>query len=200
MKRRIQVSLLAIVCAPLLRDWHLRWGATAAEARSAMPGDELVPDAVVSTRAITIDAPPASVWPWLVQMGQDRAGFYSYDWLERLTGAGIRNADQIVPEWQNLAPGDLMRTYRYVRRFEPLGWIVERVEKDESLVVRSARGNWSWSLLLSTAGERTRLVVRTRARRQGLVGQIVNTVLLEPMHFVMEAGFLRGVRRRVERR
>lgn len=165
-----------------------------------MPGDELLPEAVVSTRAITIDASPSEVWPWLVQMGQDRAGFYSYDWLERMLGAGIHNADRIVPEWQNLAPGDLMRTYRYIRRFEPLGWIVERVDADEALVLRSVKGAWVWSLVLAGEGERTRLVVRTRARRRGGIGQVVDVLALEPMHFVMEFGVLRGIRSRAERR
>jgi hypothetical protein len=79
----------------------LRWGATDDEVAAALPGDELVPDPSFSaTRAITIAAPPADVWPWIVQMGYGRAGFYAYDWLDNL-GHG-RSADEIVPDLQRL--------------------------------------------------------------------------------------------------
>jgi hypothetical protein len=82
------------------RRWMDRWGSTAEERALPLAGDELVPDAEQHTHAITIDVPPEAVWPWLVQMGQGRAGFYSHDRLERLVGAAIRNAEKIHPEWQ----------------------------------------------------------------------------------------------------
>ena len=70
----------------LYRHWHLRWGATDDEVAAAMPGDELVPSSqFTATRALTIDAPPSDVWPWLTQVGIGRAGFYSYDWLDNHT-------------------------------------------------------------------------------------------------------------------
>src|SRR4051812_23088582 len=75
----------AAVYALLVRPWHLRWGATDEEAGEPLPGDDLRSDAnVVATHAITIDAPAADVWPWLVQIGRGRGGFYSYTWLENL--------------------------------------------------------------------------------------------------------------------
>jgi hypothetical protein len=164
-----------------------------------MPGDDIVAEAVTSTRAITIAAPASDVWPWLVQMGQDKAGFYSYDLLERLAGAGIHNSDKIVPEWQDLHPGDLMRTYRYIRRFEPLGWIVDSLEKDRSLVVRNVKSTWSWSLLLQPSADRkTRLLARTRATRKSGLGAALEVLAAEPAHFVMEAGVLRGIKHRAE--
>ena len=85
--------------APLYRHWHLRWGATDAEVASTMPGDEIVPDpSFNATRALTIDAPPPQVWPWIVQLGTGRAGFYSYDLLDN----GARpSADRILPELQD---------------------------------------------------------------------------------------------------
>jgi hypothetical protein len=189
-----------IASAPLLRRWHLRWGATEAEATKSLPGDDIVPEATASTRAITIKAPPAEVWPWLAQMGQDKAGFYSYDLLERLTGAGIHNADRIVPEWQDVVRGDLMRTYRYVQRFEPLGWPVEVVEPGHALVVRNLKHTWSWALVLEPTGEgKTRLIARTRASRKGFPGLLTEVWLAEPAHFLMEVGVLRGVKHRAER-
>ncbi|MEK8226829.1 hypothetical protein NKG05_13190 [Oerskovia sp. M15] len=77
-----------------------------------LPGDELVPAAdVVATRAITIAAPPREVWRWVLQLGQGRGGFYSYEWLENLVGCEIRNADRIEPQWQRLAVGDEVRLH-----------------------------------------------------------------------------------------
>ena len=87
-----------------------QWGATPSEANAVLPGDEIIDDpSMITTRAITIDAPPEAVWPWLVQMGQGRGGFYSYERIERLVGLDIRNADQIVPGWQRLEIGDQIR-------------------------------------------------------------------------------------------
>lgn len=80
MRRDGLILLPLFAAAPLLRAWHMHWGARKHEIESVLPGDAIVANAIVSTRAISIDAPPLAVWPWLVQMGQDRAGFYSYDW------------------------------------------------------------------------------------------------------------------------
>ncbi len=197
---RDRLALLPVfIAAPLLRHWHMRWGASAIEGGAPMPGDDIVASATVSTRAITINAPPETVWPWLVQMGQDRAGFYSYDWLERLAGANIHNSKRIVQEWQSLKPGDLVRTYRYIQRFEPLGWTVVRVDANRSLVVKSRTGKWSWSLLLKPEPNgSTRLLARTRSEKAGLPTSLAGALTGEPMHFVMEVGVLRGIKHRAE--
>jgi hypothetical protein len=90
--------------APLIRRWHLRWGASDAEVAVPMPGDELVPrSSFTATRAVTIDAPPEAVWPWLVQLGCRRAGWYTYDLFDN---AGYSSANRILPEHQNLKVGD----------------------------------------------------------------------------------------------
>lgn len=92
--------------APLVRRWHLRWGATDDEVRAAMPGDEIVPRAsLCATRAVTIDSPPADVWPWIVQVCFGKAGFYSYDLVDN---GGRPSAERIIPEWQHVAVGDWM--------------------------------------------------------------------------------------------
>ena len=89
---------------PLYRRRHLRWGANDAEVAGAMPGDEFVPEASFNdTRAITIDAPPEAVWPWLVQIGYGRAGFYSYDLF---VNAARPSADRILAEHQQPRVGD----------------------------------------------------------------------------------------------
>ena len=101
----------AVLASPLLRRRFNRWGATDDELTSQMPGDELVPQPKLGyTRAITIDAPPTTVWPWLVQIGQGRGGLYSYDALENLVGCNIHSTDQILDEHQQLGVGDIIRS------------------------------------------------------------------------------------------
>src|SRR5919201_6031965 len=112
-KRRIAYGVLDFLrgvplfgTAPLYRHWHMRWGATDGEVRASMPGDELVPKASFNaTRAITIQAPPERVWPWIVQMGYRRAGFYTYALLDN---AGYESAARVVPEYQDPKVGDWM--------------------------------------------------------------------------------------------
>jgi hypothetical protein len=181
-----------------------RWGSTAEERALPLAGDELVPDAEQQTHAITIDVPPEAVWPWLVQMGQGRAGFYSHDRLERLVGADIRNADEIRPEWQQLAVGDLVRTYRPIPRFEPLGWIVASIEPPRLLVVnepeRAGIINSSWAFALQPdGGRRTRLLSRWRFRRRGALHTAFKWLVFDPAHFIMETGVLHGLKTRAER-
>jgi hypothetical protein len=177
----------------VLHPWIMRWGSTPAERAMPLPGDTAVPSAYF-TRAITIDAPPAAVWPWLVQIGQDRAGFYSNDWLENLFGGDIHNADAIRAEWQQRTVGDkapmagaaLRRlggeyTLLTVRTLEP-----ERVIAD-------VPGRF----VLLPDGERgTRLLLRERLdipERRG-----VTWVIWDPMHFVMEQRMLQGIKERAE--
>jgi hypothetical protein len=131
------------VTAPLIRRWHMRWGATDAEVSGPMPGDEIVPKASFNaTRAITIDAPPARVWPWIVQMGYRRAGFYTYALLDN---AGYESAHRVLPEYQDPKVGEWMpmskkvneTTAFKVKAFEPSRWLLW--EKPDS--------TWSWKLV-----------------------------------------------------
>jgi hypothetical protein len=108
----------------------LQWGSTTEARARPLPGDDIEPDAkYVTTRAVTIRAPAASIWPWLVQMGQDRAGFYTHNWVERLLQSGIPDTSVIRPEWQQLRVGDLMRTNRDIGG-KPMGWPVAAVDPD----------------------------------------------------------------------
>jgi hypothetical protein len=199
MKGPLAVVAAAAAYVLVVRRWMMRWGATDEERARALPGDEAVQDAEQVTRAITIDAPAAAIWPWIVQMGQNRAGFYTHARLERLFGARIRNVDRIVPEWQTLEVGDLVRTYRRVERSEPLGWFVVRLEPERLLVLRSKHEDWSWTLLLEPiGGERTRLLSRERSARKGVVGTALRRFPYEPAHFAMETGVLHGLKQRAE--
>ena len=133
----------------LLRRPILTWGATAAEAASRLPGDELLEDADgVATRAIGIDAPAAAVWPWLAQMGPSpRGGAYTYDWIENLLGLDMHSVDRVLPEFQHPQVGDTIGYGSNRMR-------VERVEPGHVLAWRSEDGNWVWTFVLgsTTAG------------------------------------------------
>jgi hypothetical protein len=141
-----------------LRHRLRRFGASEAEARSRLAGDELVGSPTFeSTRAITIDAPPSAVWPWLVQLGQGRAGLYTYDRLENLFGLGIHSADRIVPELQQLETGDRISLGKGAYL------VVHALEPERTLVLLHPDGDWSWSFALEPRdGGRARLIVRNR--------------------------------------
>ena len=121
-------AALAAAYGLIVRPWHLRWGATRDEVAKPLPFDSVVPHPnYFTTRAITIDAPPERVWPWLVQMGElPRAGFYSYAWIEQLMGMKIENADRILPDYQDLKPGD---------RLDRAGNMLVRAVKPPTLLV-----------------------------------------------------------------
>ena len=180
----------------LVRTPVLTWGATDEEAGRALPGDELLEDpAVVSTRAITIDAPPAAVWPWLVQMGSGRGGAYTYDWIENLFGLGMHSAERIHPEWQNLAVGDVIPGKESLQ-----GMRVEVLDPERALVTRSEDGTWVWAFVLEDLGGRTRLLSRNRiAMRDPSLGDRIGMAVMEPGSLVMERKMLHGIKERAER-
>ena len=186
-----------------------KWGATEEEVAMTLPGDELTPPPVEqNTRAITIAAPPEAVWPWLVQMGADRGGFYSYAWLENLFGLKIHNADRIVEDWQPLAVGDWV----WGARNHSAGWTVELLEPNVALVMKTAdpkldrttrrdeglgfEFQWTFALRPTPSGE-TRLLIRERTA----CGPQLTRVLMMPVglvSFVMTRKMLIGIRDRVE--
>ena len=104
--RTVAAGGAAAIVVAALRARSLRWGATDEELVATLPGDELVPHPdLTTTRAVTVNARAADVWPWIAQLGQGRGGFYSYDALENLVGCDIHSADRIVPAWQGVAVG-----------------------------------------------------------------------------------------------
>src|SRR5678815_4028012 len=126
------------------RDWCITWGARPDEAAGPLPGDDLLvePD-IVTTRAITIEAAPGDIWPWIVQMGSGRGGVYTYDWIENLFGLQMQSADEILPEFQGTKVGDLLPVGPKGPRLR-----VEILEPDSAMVVREESGNWVWAFLL----------------------------------------------------
>jgi hypothetical protein len=193
------------------RRWLRRWGATEEETWRPMPGDDLLPRTVYeTTHAIDVDAPPHDVWPWLAQMGQGRGGFYSYDWVERLGGLDIHSENRVIPEYQHLAEGDIVRLAPHT------GLVVAVVEPPRVLVLRATADmeskrppaptdpgyfDWSWAFVLEPVGaSSSRLLIRLRAdTAQALPFSVVGPVVWEPLHFLMERRMLRGIRERAER-
>lgn len=193
-------ALLAL--AALRRLWT--WGATPSERRRALPGDDLIPTPrLVSTRAIRIAAPPRAIWPWLVQIGWQRAGWYSYDALERLVGAaafvdGRRSARRVVPELQTLSEGDVIRLGP-----EPMpAFRVTEIDPARALVLSGAEGaggvGASWAFVLEPHGDRTRLIARFRLTYPPTLANHAIWGASELAHMIMEQKMLRGIRRRAE--
>lgn len=176
-----------------LRGPVMTWGATPEEAAAQLPGDELLPAADgMSTRAITIDAPAAAVWPWIAQMGPaPRGGAYTYDWIENLLDLGMHSADEVLPEFQNPQVGDTIR-------YGPNTMRIERVERGRVLAWRSADGNWVWTFVLRERDGRTRLISRNRFRLATLKDR-AGMLPMEPGSLVMERKMLRGMKSRAER-
>jgi len=207
-------AALVVLQQALLRPWYARWGATEAEAKAALPGDEQWPDPRwQETRALTIAAPPAAVWPWVAQLGQDKGGFYSYALLENLVGARMRNADRLVgaPEPR---PGDRL-WMAPPDAFGGMGYgVLGRVDPGHVLVMIGHEGAdpapaGTWAFVLEPQGEGTRLLVRGRAGRTGQAGgaglaawlsRSLRVVAFEPVHFVMERRMLLGIAERAEGR
>jgi len=132
-----------------VQPWHLHWGATAEEAEREMTGDKLIefPD-YSSTRAVTIDAKSAAIYPWIIQIGQGRGGVYSYDWIENLMGLNIHSVDEILEELQDLKEGDTIP-------LEPNGTGLEVKELKEGMLMLLTHpdGGWTWEFALYPLGE-----------------------------------------------
>jgi hypothetical protein len=194
--RDVIQDLPVFLTAPLYRGWHLRWGATLAEAAAPLPGDALVPHAQYrSTRAITIDAPPGRVWPWLVQVGCLRAGFYSNDLLDN---CGHPSATVVIPSLQQCEVGQAVPMVPG-QASERTAFTVHSFQLNEWLLWSKPDSTWAWSLLPTAEGG-TRLVTRIRARYdwQHPLTALTAMLLMEFGDFAMLRRMLRGIRTRAE--
>jgi len=193
----IGAALSGLGAYPLfLRRWCLTWGARPDEVARKLPGDDLLADAgIVATRAITIDAPPAAVWPWLVQMGSGRGGVYTYDWIENLFGLDMHSTREILPQFQDVRAGDEF----------PLGpgrpaMRVAVCDPERTFTLRFADGNWVWIFALFAEDGRTRLISRNRIVAAGAwPARLFGTLVMEPGSLVMERKMLLGIKERAER-
>jgi hypothetical protein len=174
------------------------WGAKASELSRAMAGDaRIAAPTYDATLAVTVDAPPEDVWPWLAQIGYRRGGLYSYDWLDRLFGyLDAPSAERILPEFQRLRAGDVIPIGRGP------GFPVAAVEPGRTLVLGGEADGvqWTWELALYPAGtRRTRLVSRSRVRAPATLASALFMTIVEPAAFIMTRKMLLGIKRRAER-
>ena len=197
MRARAGLGLLVITAgaaayAKAWRPWQLRWGATDEEVARSLPGDEMVPTTTFNaTRAISIGAPPERVWPWLVQVGTKRAGWYSYDLLDNL---GHRSARRIIPELQVLAAGDVVPMSPDGKQ----GINVCSLDPPHSMVWGTP-GDTSWVWQLDTQPDgTTRLITRIRSRIRWTPMSIAFSGLIELGDFWMIRKMLHGLRERAE--
>jgi hypothetical protein len=193
--RAVVADLPRFAASPVYRRWHQRWGSTDAEVAGPMPGDAIIEHpAYIATRAITIDAPPAAVWPWLVQVGCLRAGFYADDLLDNL---GHPSARTILPEYQQLEVGQwvpMSPTPSDTTAFRVAGFA-----EDRWLLWQQPLSTWSWLLTpLPSGGTRlaTRLRITLDWRRPGI--SVFSVVLNELGDFPMMRRMLLGIRERAE--
>jgi len=176
-----------------VRPWQLTWGATPEEITRPLPGDDLVPRPMFdATRAITIQAPPDRVWPWLVQVGVTRAGWYSYDLLDNL---GRPSMQRIIPEFQHLAPGDVVPMSPDGKQ----GIEVYSLEAPKSMVWSSpGETSWTWQLD-ARPDETTRLITRIRSRMRPNPRSIAFYTVVEIADIWMIRKMLLNLRERSER-
>ena len=201
-KRRLPKIVAGLMVAGAywfpVRRWFGRWGYTPEELARVMPGDALIPDPTeMGMQAVTVNAPPEDIWPWLVQIGYQRGGLYSYDWLDRLFGFLDRpSATRILPEFQQLAVGDKIP---WDRRGTELTVGVLEPLRALALSYQVRGFVWVWQFGLYPLDEqRTRFVT-------GGTEQVPNTPLwwlgmrvMEPASFIMTRRFMLGVKERAE--
>lgn len=199
MKKSLGVTLLVGGTAYLAvaGQWLRTWGTRDDEATRSLASEDLMPEAGAAlTHAITIDAPPDQVWPWVAQLGQDKGGFYSYAWLENLSGAGIVNADHIEPAWQHPLPGGQLKLH------PTLGLPIAQVVPGERLVVMKPVTlglGFHWIFMVIPEGaHRTRLLVRERYVVPWAPARMVAKVVVCGSA-VMSRKMLLGIRERAER-
>lgn len=215
-------GVLAAGCAyAILRRLGCRWGATDAEVDEPLPGDEMVTHPTVeTTHAISISAAPTQVWPWLVQMGYGRAGWYTNDWWYRLIDRYIFHVDmprveRILPDLQQLMQGDVIPdgppgTASFtVVGFEPerllalystthgTVWLPRVLRDNPALGIHGELG-WVFVLRQPTPGT-TRLILRTRATGGPTLYRVLAWALLPPADFLVAGMLLRTVKRNAER-
>jgi len=190
-------GILAVVVMFALLPWMDRWGATSEEIAASLSGDELVLSPRISyTRAITIHAAPGEIYPWIVQLGAERGGMYSYEWFEtNILRCELINADRIHAEWQGLKVGDQVKMCPGTEGPPP--YEVAIIEPERAIVLGHKEDDeWIevWQFILAPQADgSTRLLLRSRNAARGWFWDVIR-----PGEFIMARGMLLGIRERAE--
>ena len=191
------LAVLVILTLIILMPWMDRWGATDAEVAASFTGDELVPSPRITyTRAVTINASPEEIYPWIVQLGAEKGGMYSYSWFEtNILRCELINADRIHPEWQNLKVGDPMKMCPGTSGPPP--YEIAILKPNQAIVMgHKDKGAWveAWQFnLVPQEDGTTRLVIRSRSSAEGLIWDVIR-----PGEFIMMRGMMLGIKERAE--
>ena len=192
------LSVLAVLLVVVLMPWMDHWGATDEEVAASFTGDELVPfPMLLYNRVVTVNATPEEIYPWIVQLGAERGGMYSYDWFEtNILQCELTNADRIHGEWQGLKVGDKVKMCPR-EGWGPPPYEVAIMEPDRAIVMgHQENGIWNdgWQFILipQTDGT-TRLLLRGRDLKSGGIWDVIR-----PGVFIMERGMLLGIKERAE--
>jgi preprotein translocase subunit YajC len=188
------IIFVTVFYMAIIRPWQHRWGATDEEVLRSMPGDELVQNpSINATRAVTVNARPGDIWPWIVQIGFGKAGWYSYDIIDNL---GRPSADYINPEWQNLKPGDKIFlsswTYNTVKEMNPFKSILWTGGDSAA-----TDGTWAWGLY-PVDENHTRLITRMRGRYDWKSPWIILLLLVDTFDIIMMRKCMLGIKKRAE--
>jgi hypothetical protein len=189
----VMIGIVALVLLPRMD----RWGASAEELGASLPGDELVPSPRISyTRAISINAAPEDIYPWIVQIGAERGGWYSYEWFEtNVLRCAISNADSIHEKWQNLKVGDPVKMCPGTSGPPP--YQVAFLEPGRAMILgHQENGDWIevWQFVLLPQDDgTTRMILRSRNAAEGWFWDV-----MRPGEFIMARGMLLGIRERSE--
>jgi hypothetical protein len=196
-----------------LRSWHQRWGASPAELTASLPGDVLFPDGTGQvTHAVTINAPPENIWPWLMQIGQDRSGFYSYTPLENAFGCEMPKVEKIVPEWPARQLGETV-WFCTPKHYGASGKMIAAVVEPRQAFAMVMPGDWQqiqagghadgamWEFALEPVGpQQTRLIARIRGGQAKTArARVAGLLFWEPAHFLMERRMLLTIKKLSER-
>ncbi len=199
-KRRLGLLILLILGLQIIigivfiKPYIFSWGATDQEVSMSMPGDHLVPF-ISSTRSITINAPISDVWDWIIQLGSDRGGFYSYWFIEKLLGYEYRERNRIEAKFKDMKVGRIVKasldpSYSFIEYNFP----VVSVNPGKSFVLE----NWGCFLLNEVDATRTRLIVRTHGQSLSNWTDYLDYFFMMPLHYLMERRMLIGIKSRSE--
>jgi hypothetical protein len=206
------LAVFLLLYVGVVRPWHHQWGTIGSEATQALPGDNLVPGAISQvTHGITIAAPAGEIWPWLMQIGQDRSGFYSYTQLENLIGCEMPEVHYLRPDWATRTVGETV-WFGTPKHFKGQARMIAAiVDAPHAFVMVSANdwqkissgshgteGSWAFTLIPVDASH-TRLLARMRSGPpQSFGARAAGAFFWDPMHFLMEHRMLETIKQLAE--